>query len=115
MGLTVKSDTRTPVAVPSTRPTGTIDLSVRLQHTIHFADEVTPRSRAKPEGVHGCEIWMKVNGDSPKDASELAYLATDTRTPYVVFDGADAGKVVYYWLRWTNSRSSTITWWQGTG
>jgi len=111
MGLTVKSDSRTPVAVPSTRPTGTIDFSVRLQHTIHFADEATPRSKAKPAGVHGCEIWMKVDGDPPKDASELTYLATDTRTPYVAtFDGADAGKMVYYWLRWINSRSQQGPW-----
>ncbi len=111
MGLTVRSDTRTPVAVPSTRPTATIDFSVRLQHTIHFADEATPRSKAKPAGVHGCEIWMKVDGEPPKDASELTYLATDTRTPYLAtFDGAEAGKVIYYWLRWVNSRNQQGPW-----
>ncbi len=111
MGLTVRSDSRTPVAVPTTRPTATIDFSARLQHTIHFADETSPANKAKPAGVHGCEIWMKVGGEPPKDASELVYLATDTRTPYLAnFDGADAGKMVYYWLRWINSRSQKGPW-----
>lgn len=111
MGLTVKTGTRTATPVPSTCPIGSIDFSVRLQHTIHFMDEASPRSKAKPAGVHGCEIYMKVDGEAPKDASELTYVATDTATPYVVkFDGAKAGKMVYYWLRWVNTRGETGPW-----
>ena len=37
--------------------------------------------RAKPDGVQGCEVWVKVDGPPPADPSELKYLATDTRTP----------------------------------
>lgn len=111
MGLTVKAGTRTAVARPSTSPVGSIDFSVRLQHTINFSDEATPRSKAKPEGVHGCEIYMKVDGDAPKDVSEMSYVATDTATPYVVnFDGSKGGKTVYYWLRWVNTRGETGPW-----
>jgi hypothetical protein len=111
MGLTVKTGTRTATSIPSTSPVGSIDFSIRLQHTIHFSDEASPRSKAKPAGVHGCEIFMKVDGETPKDASELTYVATDTATPYVVkFDGTKAGKMVYYWLRWVNTRGECGPW-----
>ncbi len=111
MGLTVKSDTRTPAPVPVTYPVGTVDFSVRLQHTIHFSDEATPRNRAKPAGVHGCEIWMKIDGPAPIDASELTYLTTDTNSPYrAAFEGKYAGKTVYYWLRWVNTRGEHGPW-----
>ena len=108
--LNVRSATRTPAPTPTSRPVATIDTSHRLQHTISFVDELTPTSRAKPDGVTGCEIWVKI-GDTPSDPSELKYLATDTRSPYVAeFDGADAGKTAYYMLRWVNSRGERGPW-----
>lgn len=111
MGLTVKSGTRTAVPVPSTSPVGTIDFSVRRQHTINFSDEASPRKKGKPTGVHGCEIYMKIDGDAPTDVSEMTYLTTDTATPYLVtFDGTKSGKTVYYWLRWVNTRSECGPW-----
>lgn len=111
MGLTVKTGTRTATPVPSSSPVGAIDFSVRLQHTINFSDEASPRSKAKPTGVHGCEIYTKIDGEAPKDISELTYVATDTATPYVVkFDGSKAGKMVYYWLRWVNTRGECGPW-----
>ena len=111
LGLTVKTGTRTPVAKPDTCPVATIDFSIRKQHSINFSDEASPRSKAKPEGVHGCEIYMKVDGEAPKLVSELVYQATCTSSPYVVtFDGTQAGKTVYYWLRWVNTRGEAGPW-----
>jgi hypothetical protein len=111
MGLTVKSGSHTPVPTATTLPVGTIDFSIRLQHTIHFVDEASPRSKAKPEGVYGCEIWVKIGGESPKDHTELIYLTTCTRTPYIMrFSGADAGKIAFYWFRWVNKRNSPGSW-----
>lgn len=73
--------------------------------------EAPPHSKAKPAGVHGCEIWMKLGGEAPKESTELTYVATDTRTPYtVVFTGADAGKTAWYWLRWVNNRGENGPW-----
>jgi hypothetical protein len=110
MGITVKNTARTAVPVPSTSPVASIDFSVRLQHTIHFADETTPRLKAKPAGVHGCEIYTKV-GDAPKDVSELVYAGTDTATPFVQkFDGDKTGKTAYYALRWVNTRGESGPW-----
>ena len=110
LGLTIPSGLRTPVPVPITIPEANVDFSQRLQHTIHFRDQNSD-SKAKPKGVHGCEIWYKVGGEPPVKASELTYLDTDTHTPFVTkFDGDDSGKFVYYWLRWVNSRNEAGPW-----
>jgi hypothetical protein len=109
--ITVRSTTRTAVGVPETKPVATVDTSQRLQHTIAFVDELTPTSRAKPAGVSGCEIWVKVDGPPPVDPSELKFLATDTRTPYLAhYDGAEGGKPAYYMLRWVNTRAEAGPW-----
>ncbi len=111
MGITVKSGIRKFTPKPSTIPVSYIDFSTHLQHSIHFNDESTPNSKAKPEGVHGCEIWMKLGGEAPKNASELTFVATSTRTPFVkIFDGTDAGKTAYYSLRWVNTRGEQGQW-----
>lgn len=111
LGITVRSTTRSAVGAPTTRPVATVDTSQRLRHTISFVDELTPTNRAKPDGVSGCEVWVKVGNTPPADPSELRYQATDTRTPYVAeFDGADAGKTAYYMLRWVSTRGETGPW-----
>lgn len=111
LGITVPKSTKTPSPVPATRPMANVDNKNRLDHTIHFFDEATPNSKAKPEGVKACEIWMKIGGTPPADASELKYLASDTRSPYIVhFNGEDAGKTAHYWLRWLNTRNEPGPW-----
>ena len=109
--ITIRKTTKTPPHVPATRPMGNVDNRNRLEHKIQFFDEATPNSKAKPEGVRACEIWHKVDGPPPVDESELTYVATDTRTPYIVhYDGADAGKMAHYWLRWINTRNEQGPW-----
>lgn len=95
----------------ATSPVGIVDFSMRLQHSISYYDEASAHSNAKPAGVHGWEIFMKVDGEAPKDVSELTYVATNTASPYVVkFDGNKVGKTVYYWLRWVNMRGEAGPW-----
>jgi hypothetical protein len=111
LAITVRSTSRTASPTPTSRPVATVDTSQRLRHIIAFIDELTPTSRAKPAGMVGCEIWIKIGGAPPVDPSELTYLATDTRSPYVAeFDGADAGKTAYYMLRWVNTRGERGPW-----
>jgi predicted phage tail protein len=111
MKITVRSTTRTPVSIPVTAPMATVDTSQRLQHTIDFRDSTSPGSRKKPAGVAGCEIWSKVGAPAPTDVSQMAYLATDTATPYLAqYTGAQAGQMVYYWLRWVNTRGEKGPW-----
>jgi hypothetical protein len=111
MGITVPDTTPTDVVPPITRPVVSVDTSQRLRHTIHFADEATPTSKAKPPGVRGAQIWMKVGDPPPGDPGELVYVATDTRTPHTIdFAGADALKNAHYMVRWENTRGEVGPW-----
>ena len=111
MGLTVYDATRTAAASPTTRPVVTVDAGERLRHVIAFADEATPTRKAKPKGVMGAEIWVKIGDPPPVDPSELSFLSVDTRTPYTAdYDGADGGKTAHYMLRWTNTRGEKGPW-----
>ena len=111
MDLTIKDTIRTTVGAPVTHPVGEVETSQRLVHIIHFRDELTPDSKAKPDGAHGAEIWLKIGGTPPVDHKECDFVATDSRTPYNYnFEGADAGKTAYYLLRWINSKGEAGPW-----
>jgi hypothetical protein len=106
----LSATSRTAVGRPTTAPTAIINTNTRLQHTITFLDEAQ-NGRAKPPGVRGCEIWVKIGGPPPAGPSELKYLATDTRSPYVAkYEGADGGKTAYYMLRWVSTRGEPGPW-----
>lgn len=88
-----------------------MDTSQRLEHTIHFADEATPTRKAKPAGVMGAEIWVKVGDPPPKGESELRFLSVDTRTPYVAHYGGDeGGQTAHYMLRWVGTSGEKGPW-----
>jgi len=115
LGITVRDTIRT-VAVGgiSTRPIGAVDTSQRLRHEIRFSDEATPTRRAKPAGVMGCEIWVKVTAagePAPASADELSFVSLDTASPYTAqFDGSDGGKTAHYMLRWVKSSGDKGPW-----
>jgi hypothetical protein len=89
----------------------TLDTSQRLAHTISFMDEETPTKKAKPAGVLGAEIWVKIGDTPPADPSELSFLALDTNTPYLAeYTGAQAGKKAHYMLRWVDTRGDKGPW-----
>ena len=111
LGISLRGAARTPASAPPSPPILTVDTSQRLRHTIAFVDSTTPTSKAKPDGVLGCEIWVKIGGAPPTDPSELSFLGLDTRTPYTTeFDGADAGKTAHYMGRWVSTRTEHGPW-----
>ena len=111
LGLTVRDGTMTPAAAAATRPVGIVSTAQRLRHEIRFFDEATPTRKAKPEGVMGCEIWVKVGTTPPADPSECTFLALDTASPYTAeYPGSDAGKCAYYLLRWVTTRGEKGPW-----
>lgn len=108
LNLTTPSTSRTPVPAPITKPIAQVDTNRRLEHTVSFTNE--DGSHAKPVGVRGCQIWFKI-GEPAIDPSELSFMATDTASPLThQFNGEHAGKNVYYWLRWENTRGETGPW-----
>lgn len=105
MGITVPDRQPTPVGAPTSKPVLAADTSQRLRITVGFADEGTPTSKAKPAGVMGCEIWVKLGGPPPTDLTECQFLALDTKTPYVAtFDGAEANQTAHFMGRWQSTR-----------
>ncbi|MBU0717320.1 MAG: hypothetical protein KJ749_03650 [Planctomycetes bacterium] len=111
LGITVPDTGATAAASPTTRPVCEVDTSQRLRHTIDFTDEGTPTRKAKPAGVLGAEIWVKIGPTPPVDPSELTFLAVDTRSPYTRdYPGSEGGKQAHYMLRWVNTRGETGPW-----
>lgn len=111
LGITVPDSEPTPTGPPTTRPLVALDCGQRLQHTISFMDESTPTSKAKPPGVLGAEIWVKIGDPAPIDPNELTFLSVDTRTPYLAnYAGADGGKNAHYMLRWINAKGEKGPW-----
>ncbi|OQY03566.1 MAG: hypothetical protein B6I25_07935 [Planctomycetales bacterium 4572_13] len=115
LGITVPDTVKTmATASISTRPVGVVDTSQRLRHEIRFFDEATPTSRAKPAGVMGCEIWVKVlpAGDAPPVGDDgLSFVTLDTASPYTVeYDGTDGGKTAHYMLRWVKKNGDKGPW-----
>ncbi len=111
LGITVPDRIPTPAEIPATRPVASVDSSQRLQHTVSFSDEATPTRKAKPKGVMGVELWVKIGDPPPVGPSQLSFLAVDTRTPYVAtYPGAVANEVAHYMLRWVNTRGEKGPW-----
>ena len=111
MQITVPDTTRTPAAVPTSRPTVKIDTSERLRHTLTFTDEATPTSRAKPAGVAACEVWLLTGTTAPAGPDAMHLQAVDKSSPYIMeFDSADAGKTAWWALRWVNTKGEHGPW-----
>jgi len=74
-------------------------------------DEQTPTSKAKPDGVRGCQIWVYIGAVPPKSSADHHYLSTDTKTPYIShFEGEDGGKSANYMARWENTKGEVGPW-----
>ena len=111
MSLTVPDTTRTPAAVPASRPLVKIDTSERLRHTLTFTDEATPTSRAKPAGVAACEVWLLTGTTAPAGPDAMHLQAVDKSSPYIMeFASADAGKTAWWALRWVNTKGDHGPW-----
>lgn len=107
-GLSLPDTIRTPSPVPTTKPVLKINTSQRQKHTLSWADETTPTSIAKPFGVYGCQLFVKVGGAAPTGIQECRQVVTDTKTPYTYdFDPEDYGLPAYWIGRWQNTRGQT--------
>lgn len=78
---------------------------------LHVHDAATPNRAHKPHGVHGAQIYCHVGAPAPSDPSGYAHIATSTRSRFVdVHAPADAGKDVFYLLRWEDGKGQTGPW-----
>lgn len=101
LGITVRKTTKTPVPAPTTSPILTFIAATPLQHTLRFADQLTPASRALPFGAIALELSVYISLTPPIDSSVPSQMLTLTRNPAPVnFQTADRGKTAYYTGNW---------------
>jgi hypothetical protein len=105
MSLTIRDTKPRPIADPTSRPVGKANTSQRLEIGLTLTDEATPTSRAKPFGVVGCNIFMKLGGTAPTDLSQCEFIGFATRTPFTEeFDGTQANQTAHFILQWVDTR-----------
>ncbi len=110
LNLTIASKTKTAAGIPTSRPVAQVDTSQPLRHTVKFFDNVG-EGKAKPAGVMGAEVWVKIAGEATMNEDDYKFLAVDTATPYLAIHKAeDVGKKAHYMLRWINTRGEKGAW-----
>jgi hypothetical protein len=111
MGLPIHKTTRTPAPVAATYPNFDIDSSVIRCLSVHFYDQGSKRSKAKPPGQHGAEIKWAILDTPPATIAELSQSEFDTHTPFTLsFEENQRGKTVYFCLCWENTRGEKGPW-----
>lgn len=107
------------VALAFSEPLVEVDNTTRLAHVISFREASTPRSKARPKGVKGAEVWLAVlpkDAAPPRDNSTLRYMGQPSSSPYdLKFAAEDAGKIAWYLLRWVDSSGTPGGWSEPAG
>jgi hypothetical protein len=111
MALPIHKTTHTPAEVAKTYPDFDIDSSIIRCLIIHFYDQGQKKSKAKPPGQHGAEIRWAISETPIVDVSKLTNSSFDTHTPFTLeFEGHERGQMVYFALRWENTRGLKGHW-----
>jgi len=86
----------------------------RLTRQLSAVDESTPLRRARPAGVLGAEVWVKlVDADqpAPTDLAALVFLTRTTKPPFrAEFKPGDGGKTAVSMTRWVNTQGEKGPW-----
>lgn len=113
LGISIPKGNKTPVPVPSARPDPDVAQIDELTHTLRIVNSDTNKT-AKPDGVSGTEVWMKVvpaGQPAPVNPEDLDFAGFTTTAKFVRdFDGGDAGKTAYYRTRYLNTRGEHGPW-----
>jgi len=81
----VRDTSPSPAPAPTSRPLALVESPARLTHQLRLVDESTPTRRARPAGVLGAEVWVKlVDADSPAptDPAALTFLTMTTKPSF---------------------------------
>lgn len=110
VGLDLYDAEPTAGRAPTSVPVAHVDYG-RLKHTIYFRDSAAVDSEGKPKDARGCEIWRFTGAAEPASIRDYDFVALDTASPYTAFyDTADAGKTVFYILRWISKTGEPGEW-----
>jgi hypothetical protein len=109
LGLPIYDQIRTPSTPPSVAPEITVTSAGSQRQTIEFwnPDGNSPGRRGKAPGARACRIVYAIvaTGDGPPPLEEMAFLASDTSTPYTwQVPGEHVGKDIWYRAAWESPR-----------
>lgn len=128
MGITVRSLVGQASRLPTTAPVALVESGQRLTHHLRLVDESTPTRRARPRGVLGAEVWVKLvappTADAPagsppgapptdpaRDPSSFTFLTMTTRPSFrAEFRPGEGGKTAVYMARWVSTRGEKGPW-----
>ena len=114
IGITVRDTSPSPVPAPTSRPLALVESGQRLMHNLRLVDESTPTRRARPAGVLGAEVWVKlVDADqpAPTNPAALTFLTMTTKPTFRAdFKPGEGGKTAVYMARWINTRGEKGPW-----
>ncbi len=110
LGLKVRSTTPTPTPPPATSPVLSLSSQGPGVVTIASADSSTPSRKAKPAGVIGLELALKVGTAFEVDPNAAPIWGTTTKSPVdIALPAMSGGKHVTLFGRWvTRSGASGI-------
>jgi hypothetical protein len=102
LGLNLPNNNPSPIPAPTSSPIVTIIGATPSQLTLRYADENTPASRRKPQGVTALQLFVGVSTIALNDPDLTAFDSLVTKQPVAVtFDPTDAGKVATMFGRWS--------------
>lgn len=114
MGITVRDTSPTPAPAPSSRPLALVESGQRLTHQLRLVDESTPTRRARPAGVLGAEVWVKLvdaDAPTPTDPAALTFLTMTTKPSFrAEFKAGEGGKTAVYMARWVSTQGEKGPW-----
>ena len=104
MRLTVRDRVRTPAPVPDTEPLLNAHIAGAQTVILRFFDG-EGKTRRKPKGVVGCQIFVDVGAAAPSDREAFRYLGMSSDGRFqVTFLGEEIGKYAHFYGRWMNTR-----------
>lgn len=99
--LNLPNNVPSPIPTPTTVPLLNFIGATPGQHTLRYADQLTPDSRAKPQGVIAMQLYVAIGVAVVTNPDLASFYAAVTVNPTAIsFAPGDAGKVATYFGRW---------------
>lgn len=107
LGLTQTTNTRTPVPTPTDQPVAAVNRLLPLEIELRVKSLALDSARL-PVGAIGYQVYRKIAETAPVSIDDCDYRGVTGRRFYNDnFDGADAGKSVFYLLRYVTRTGLT--------
>lgn len=112
LGLQPYDATRTTAALPENAPHLMTEIEKNRRHTLHIRQRVGGATKkAKPRGVLGAEIWLRVGDAGVLGEDNYRYLGMASSGTFTFqHDAADIGKQAFYIARWLNRKGERGGW-----